>query len=164
MSDPSPASASVPSLARRGAVAGVLFLALLLVWVVVPAELLARVATFGVQSSLDLSTLVVVGTLVATLGALRSFARPTRAFGPVAMLASAVSIGYLVFLSGGAHLSINIGSGGQATVDYGRLLLLLAAVPAFGFAAGIVATVEDLWHPDERVRATYPPRGPGVLS
>ncbi len=153
---PGPASVKVPSLGRRLILGALVFVGLFIGVVVVPVSLFQTLAGYGVASGLGLSTVELVGTGLAALGAVRYVLRPTRAYGPVAALFSTVTLLYLLYLSARAHLSVGFSGQGTFSLDYGMVLALLAIVPLFGLAAAIVTTVEDVARPGERLRVEYP--------
>ena len=150
--------ARVPSLGRR-LVFGVLrLIPTILLWVVLPYAALTRLGSLGLQSSLNLSTIVIVGTVLAVLGSIRYIVKPTVAFGPVGAVGSAITAAYLFTLGQSAQFSFAGPSHVTLGLEYGTILELLAIVPLFGIAAALVTTAEDLVHPGERLPFDYPDR------
>ena len=169
MSDPAPPSLpptlpepppSIPSMGRRVVLGTVWFVVLAVVMVGVPLEAIQVASAHQVASSLSTDTIFAAGIALAALGALRYVLRPTSAFGPLSMLSSAVGVAYLWLLGGTAHVTVVIGGTGSISLGFGELMHLLSIVPAIGFVAALVTTVEDAVRPGERVRVDYPPRSP----
>ena len=156
MSAPAPAP-KIPSLTRRLIVATIMLVPLLIFWVGLPTAALSELGSHGVNSSLGIQTVSIAGVLLSFLAAARYVVRPTRAFGPVAFLAGIAASAYLLAIVPYATLSLTIGGSLNLTLDYGPALLLLAIVPAFAAAAGLVTTIEDGLHPGERLMFDYPP-------
>lgn len=153
--EPSP---SVPSLGRRIVLGTLWFVVLVVVLVGLPLEAIRIVAAHQVSSSLSTDTILAAGLALAGLGALRYVLRPTSAFGPLSMLSSAIGVAYLWLLGATAHVTITIGGTGSISLGFGELMHLLSIVPAIGFVAALVTTIEDAVRPGERVLVEYPPR------
>ena len=153
--EPSP---SLPPLGRRLAVGGVRFLLAGVALVAVPLEVVRVLSTHHVSTSIASFTIVGAGLALAALGAARSVLRPTAAYGPTSMLASAAATAYLWILSSAAQASVTVGGHVALTIGFGEVMRLIALAPAIGFVAAAVTTWEDLAHPGERLRAEYPPR------
>ncbi|MGI0132492.1 MAG: hypothetical protein ACREDK_05300 [Thermoplasmata archaeon] len=149
---------SIPSLARRLVVGAIRLAVAVIVLIGVPLEAIGWAAAHGVSTSIAPTTVASVGVALAVLGAVRSIARPTGAFGPISMMTSAVAVLYLWSLSMVAEASVTLGGHGSLTFGFGELLRLLVIVPGIGILAAAVTTIEDLAHPGERVRIDYPPR------
>lgn len=159
---PDPSTYSIPSAASRASVAALWLVPTVLIYVVVPYLGLTELARYGIATSYTLGFIVLAGIALAVLGAIRSFARPTRAYGPLSMLVSAFAIFYLLYLSHASTFSINLGSTGGLTLGYGALLTLFAVVPLVRIGSGLLTTLEDLTRPKERLPFDYPARGPPV--
>jgi hypothetical protein len=145
----------VPSLGRRVAWGSVRAAVTIVVLVVVPWYLLGLVGGYGVSTPVPIAGLAVLGILFATLGALRYIGRPTRAFGPLTIGASLVSIVYLLYLIPIASIGLQHGNDIDVSIYFGRFLQYCLLVPLFGVAAGAVTTVEDLFRPNERIEYEY---------
>lgn len=153
----SPPAPKIPSLARRLIVAGFLLVPLLIFWVGLPTLALSELGSHGVDSSLGIQTVSIAGAILSVLVAARYVVRPTRAYGPVLFISAVATSAYLLAIVPFAHLSLTIGGTLSLTLDYGPALVLLAIVPVFAAAAGLVTTVEDGMRPGERLRFDYPP-------
>ena len=147
--------ANIPSLSRRLAFATLRLIPLILFYIVVPIVGLSELQAHGVGSSFPLPTVTAFGAVLSVLSTARYVAKPTRAFGPLGMLASGAAILYLVYFAGFATVSLHFQSVGIA-LSFGALLLLLALVPLFGLAASAVTTLEDARHPGERLPFDFP--------
>lgn len=156
MSAPGPPP-KIPSLARRLIVATLMLIPLLIFWVGLPTAALSELGSHGVDSSLGIQTVSIAGVVLSFLAASRYAVRPTRGYGPVAFLAGVVTSAYLLAIVPFANLSLTIGGSVDLTLNYGPALLLLAIVPVFGAAAGLVTTIEDGLRPGERLPFDYPP-------
>lgn len=148
--------ANIPPLSRRLLVGGLRFIPLLLVWVVLPYGALRGLDSLGATSSLNLTTIELVGTLLAALSCIRYVLKPTLAFGPIGVVGSAITAVYLYVLSQSARFSVGGPSGVGIALEYGPILRLLAIVPILGVVAALVTTAEDLARPGERLPFDYP--------
>ncbi|HEY6238415.1 MAG TPA: hypothetical protein VIZ68_04445, partial [Thermoplasmata archaeon] len=141
---------------RRLILGALTAIGLIFLLVIVPTQLLARVheASIGFSTPVPTSSIVFSGLVIALLFAARGVLRPTKAFGPVATLGSLVSMLYLLYLAPLASAGVATDRIG-VTLAFSGLLLLLAIVPFLGVCAGVVATIEDVARPGERVRYEY---------
>lgn len=153
---PPPPAARIPGLARRLVVGTSRFVGLAIALGWVPYEILVRLAAFHVVSGVPPDDLLVAGVGLAFLAAARYVAKPSRAYGPVAMLAGAAGVAYLLWLGAHATLVIAPFSRVGLTISYGAVLDLLAIAPALRLVAGAVTTVEDLRRPGERLPFDFP--------
>lgn len=149
-------AARIPSLGRRAVLGALLLVPLLIVWVGIPYAALTTLHGLGVSSGLNLVTVSIVGALLAVLGAAKYVLKPTRAFGPVAVLASVTAAVYLLALSPYASFTVSIGKTGTLSVTYGAILSLLAIVPGIRAVSALVTTIEDGLHPLERLPYDFP--------
>jgi len=146
----------VPSVGRRIAVAVLRLVPLLFVFVVVPYLLLRRLDAIGVGTALSWPVLAIAGTVLAVLSTARYLARPTRAYGPLSVLQSAVGLLYLLYLASAATARVAFGGGVTFTIGYAEIFWILTVVPVVGIGAGLVTTVEDFRHPGERLPWEFP--------
>jgi hypothetical protein len=153
---PTAPAARIPSLGRRAVLGVLLLVPLLVLWVGIPYAVLTTLHGFGVSSGLDLVTVTVVGAVIAVLGAARYVLKPTRAFGPVAVLTSVTAVVYLLALSPYASFAVSIGKTATLSITYGAILSLLAIVPGIRAVSALVTTVEDGLHPGERLPYDFP--------
>jgi hypothetical protein len=154
---PGAARAKIPSLPRRIVFGSLRLIGLLIVFVAIPLGLLQALSDHGITPPYSLLSVSLVGVTLAMLGALASVARPTRAFGPLALAASVLLFLWLLALAHNGTIQISIGSGGLLQLDYGNAILLVALVPVFGAFAAICTTAEDARSPGERLPFDYPP-------
>ncbi len=148
--------ARVPGLAHRFAVSVALFVVALVVIAYLPYELLRRLEGTAVSIAVTPFEVLAVGAAMSLLLALRYLAKPTVAYGPMAMLTAAAGIAYLFWLAARATVAVVPGHGVGITVTYGTVLELLAVAPLLSLLAAVVTTIEDLRHPGERLRFDYP--------
>jgi hypothetical protein len=154
-STPVAPAARIPSLARRLTIGSIRLVLLLLLYVGVPVIGLSILAAHGLASSFPIPTVTVFGAVLSILSTARYVGRPTLAYGPLCIVTSAGGILYFLYFSGLASVSLHL-SNVSIELVFGALLALLALVPAFGLAAGVVTTVEDARHPGERLPFDYP--------
>ena len=148
----------IPSLGYRILAGGLRLVPLLVLLVGVPDTALAFLSAQGI--SLPGATVVVTtgGIAISVLVTARYILRPTRAYGPLSVLTSAVTLAYLFVLWLGATYHITVpDSSVDLTIGYARLFGLLLLVPALALVAGFVTTVEDLRSPGERLPFDFPP-------
>lgn len=147
----------VPSLGYRILVAALRLIPAFFVLVILPVAALTFVHSKGV--AVPISTLAVTewGILLVALGAARYILRPTRAFGPVSIAASAVALLYLVYAVSLSPYRLTI-PGGSASIaaGYALFLELLMIIPAIGIVVGVLVTAEDARSPSERLIFEYP--------
>ena len=161
MSAPTPPPAvgyRIPSLSFRILAGGLRLLPLIVLLVGLPDAALTFLQSRGIQLPLSILTVTVAGLAIAVLSTARYVLKPTRAYGPLSIAVSLVTIAYLLtlYLIGTFVLNlpghaISIGLGVTGIVG------LLLLVPAISLLAGIVTTVEDLRAPRERLPFDYPP-------
>jgi len=154
-----PPDAEIPSLGRRVAIGTLRLIPLLLAYVVVPVTGISRLQGLGIASGFPLVWVTLGGGIIALLSTARYIGKPTRAFGPLSMLASGAWVIYLLTFAPYASATIAIHQA-SLSVTYGMLLQLAAIIPAFGLVAGAVTTAEDLLKPGERLPFDYPRRSP----
>ncbi|MFI5414293.1 MAG: hypothetical protein ACHQ16_01270 [Candidatus Lutacidiplasmatales archaeon] len=160
MTPPNPPAirrANVPSLPRRVFFGSLRLIGLLIVFVAIPLGLLQFLSANGITPPYSLLTVSAVGVMLAVIGATASVARPTRAYGPLALAGSVILFLWLLALARNGTLRIAFGSGGLFELDYGNAILLIALVPLLGALAAICTTAEDARSPGERLPFDYPP-------
>lgn len=161
---PDPSTYRVPSAGRRALLAGLWLIPSLLFYVGVPYEGLTQLSHFGISTGYSLGVVLFAGVSLAVLGAVRSFAKPTAAYGPLSVALSAGSILYLLYLAGRSTVTVGVGGQAAITLAYGTLLVLFAIVPAIRIVGALCTTVEDWARPKERLPFDYPappPAAPG---
>jgi hypothetical protein len=148
----------IPSLGYRILVSGLRLIPLIVLLVGLPVGVLTFLSSHGISLPVALATVTVFGIVLAVLSAIRYIVKPTRAYGPMSILASGVAVAYLFVLLGASPFHLNIpGTPVAFSVGYADLILALLLIPGFGLAAGVVTTVEDLRSPRERLPFDYPP-------
>ncbi len=153
---PDPSTYSIPSRARRGFVAGLWLAPTIAIYVLVPYLGLTELSRFGISTHYTLGLVIVAGIVLAVLGALRTYYRPTRAYGPLSIAASVGAIIYLLYLAHASTISLPIGGNAVISLGYANLLLLFAVVPLIRIGSGVSTTLEDLLRPGERLPFDYP--------
>ncbi|HEV2317018.1 MAG TPA: hypothetical protein VGV89_05540 [Thermoplasmata archaeon] len=153
---PNPSGVRLPSLARRVTVGLLLLAPLLLFTVGLPAVVLAQLADHGFGSHIGLVQTTVGGAVLSILSSLTYILRPTRVYGPVRGVRAGAAIAYLLFLVPYAVLTLPIGTGRLATIDYAMLLQWLALVPVFSLAGAALITVSDARDVLPRLRMDFP--------
>ncbi len=147
----------IPPLGQRILASALRLVPLFVLLVGLPLAGLAFLSDHGIALPIASVTVTGFGLAIAVLAALRSILRPSRAYGPVAIAASATSLAYLLVLLAQATYHIAVpNSSVTVTLDVARFLALLLIVPAFGLASALVTTIEDLRHPAERLPFDYP--------
>lgn len=152
---PDPSTYSIPSAPRRAVTAAIWLIPSLFLYVLVPYLGLSELSRFGISTQYSLGLIVFAGVALAVLGAATSFARPTSAYGPLAMLGSAGTILYLLLLAHASTASFAFGQAGLA-LSYGGLLRAFAIVPAVRLGAYAITTVEDFARPRQRLPFDFP--------
>jgi hypothetical protein len=147
----------IPSLGYRILVSGLRLIPLLVLLVGLPVGLLSFLNAHGLSIPIAIGTVTTFGIVLSVLAALRYVVKPTRAYGPVSIVASAAAVLYLWVLlqSSPFHFTIP-GTSVAFGLGFRDLVLGIMLVPAFGLAAGIVTTVEDARSPHERLPFDYP--------
>jgi hypothetical protein len=148
---------TVPSLGYRILAGGTRLVPLLVALVGLPVAALTFLQSHGITLPVSILTVTFAGVVISVLSTARYIVRPTRAYGPVSVATSAVTIGYLFVLVLQSPYQISVpGSTVAIAIGYARLLDLILIVPALALVAGLVTTVEDLVRPRERLRFDYP--------
>ena len=148
--------ARIPGLAHRMAAAAVLFVAALVVIAFLPYEVLRRLEGTAVSVPVTPFEVLAVGVGMSLLLALRYLAKPTRAYGPIAILTAVAGIAYLLWLAARATIAVVPGNGVGITISYGTILDLVAVAPFLSLVAATLTTIEDLRRPGERLPFDYP--------
>lgn len=143
-------------MSRRAVIAGIRLLPVAFLLVGVPYLLLTNLSSAGIHSGVTLLTAAAGGAAISATSTLRYYFRPTRLYGPVGMLHSGIALVYLLFLLPAASIMVPAGHSAMIGLDFGRILLLLLLVPAFGLAWAGVAMIQDLKDPAIRLRAEFP--------
>ncbi len=155
---PRPIGYRIPSLSYRILAGGLRLLPLIVILVGIPVALLTFLSTHGLHVPISILTVTVAGLAISVLSTARYILKPTRAYGPLSMAVSVVTILYLLTFFLAATLvfglpqhGISVGIGVEGVIG------LLLLVPGLGLAAGIVTTIEDVRSPRERLPFDYPP-------
>jgi hypothetical protein len=147
----------VPSLGYRILVAALRLIPSFFLLVALPVAVLAFVNSQGVAIPISTNAVIVWGFLLLGLGTARSILKPTRAYGPLSVATSLVSILYLLYLIALSPYRLVV-PGGSASIaaGYSMFLELAMIVPAIGLVAGLLITIEDARAPTERLPFDYP--------
>ncbi|MGA8709729.1 MAG: hypothetical protein ACLP8Y_08270 [Thermoplasmata archaeon] len=147
----------VPSLGYRILVAALRLIPAFFLLIILPVAALTFVNAHGI--ALPISTLAVSewGIALIALGAARYILRPTRAFGPVSIVASGVALLYLLYAVSLSPYRLTI-PGGSASIaaGYALFLELMMIIPAIGILVGALVTVEDATGHTERLVFDFP--------
>ncbi len=156
---PTPESGAyrVPSLGYRILVAALRLIPSFFLLVALPVAALTFVDSRGIAVPISTNAVIVWGFLLLGLGTARSILKPTRAYGPLSVATSLVSILYLLYLIALSPYRLVV-PGGSASIaaGYSMFLELALIVPAVGLIAGLLTTVEDVRAPTERLPFDYP--------
>jgi hypothetical protein len=155
---PRPEAYQVPSLGYRILAGGARLVPLLVVLVGLPVAGLQYLAAHQVSLPVSVVTVAAYGVAISALSTVRYVVKPTRAYGPVSMATSAVAFSYLFTLWLQATYRISVPTSAVTiSVGYVELIDLLLLVPALTLVAGLLASVEDLRSPMERLPFDFPP-------
>ncbi|MGI0070647.1 MAG: hypothetical protein ACRECT_00985 [Thermoplasmata archaeon] len=158
--EPAPPAAGtyfVPSLGWR-ILGGTLRLVPLVVLLVgIPVAILTYLQSRGISLPVPILTVELSGIAITILVVARYIAKPTGAFGPLAIATAGVTVVYLYsfLVDATYHLTIpsmDIGIG----IEYRNPILLLMIVPALTLGAGVLTTIEDAVAPKERLPFDFP--------
>jgi hypothetical protein len=149
--------AKIPSLARRLVFAALRLVGLLLIFVLVPLGVLNVLAAHGINPPLSLLAISSVGVLLSILGAAKTVAGPTRAYGAIALAAALALLFYLLTLARNGVLTVGISNGGTFQLGYGNAILLVAGMAVLSAIAAAITLYEDARRPGERLPYDYPP-------
>lgn len=140
-----------------GRIAGAVFLTLVYFGFValLPYYLELYAGRYGLNAPIEPAFLLVAGGAVAVLAGLSFATKPTRAWGPVRVLAAGVDIIYIVYLLQNPVYSTTF-HGFAITLTYTRILELFLIPPLIGFLAGVVTSIGDIRHPWERIQLQFP--------
>lgn len=152
-----PIGYQVPSLLHRIVVAAIVLIPSFLLMVALPVAVLTFVQSRGIALPVSTGAVTFWGTVLLALGTARSILKPTAAYGPLSVATAFVSLLYLVYLVSLSPYRFVI-PGGTATFSagYSSILEVMMIVPALWIAAGVLATVEDVRAPKERLPFDYP--------
>ncbi|MGI0139542.1 MAG: hypothetical protein ACREBT_00060 [Thermoplasmata archaeon] len=151
----------------RIALGGLIFIGIYSTLVVLPAFLFTQFHSAGLPSLSESPNMVLVGTLLAAVGAAAYVVRPTRAYGPVAIGCDVLEIVYLVLVYQLSPLSLSFAQngGGSANgmsialaIGFAGIILILIIVQLLHLAGDAVTTAEDMRRPYERLWYTFPVR------
>jgi len=147
----------IPSLGYRILVAALLLIPSFFLLVALPVAALTFVNSRGIALPISIVAVIVWGFLLLGVGTARSILKPTRAYGPLSVAASLVSLLYLLYLITLSPYRFVV-PGGSASIaaGYSMFLELVMIVPAIGLVAGLLTTVEDARAPKERLPFDYP--------
>jgi len=147
----------IPSLGYRILVAGLRLIPAFFLLVALPAAALTFLSSQGISLPISVFAVTAWGIALIALGAARYVLKPTRAYGPVSILASLVALLYLFYLVSLSPYRLVL-PGGTASVvaGYALFLELLMILPAIGIVVGILVTIEDARSRTERLPFDFP--------
>ncbi len=152
--------ARIPSKAILRARGMAYFVFMFVMLALLPFAVVVSVVSLGyVTLGVSPNVILGVGTLQALLEGMTVSTKPRPSYGPVVMLASLVAIGYLAIFLTSSAVTVTVGTSyGPLVLQvfYTPVILILMAVPALRFLSGLVTTLEDRWHPGERLPFDYP--------
>jgi hypothetical protein len=125
-------------------------------WGAVPYLAASWLAGHGISVGLPVTWLLLVGGLIALLGAAAYLLRPTRAYGPTLIIGASVSLGYVLLLLPTASVGVGLPDGGTVSLGYGAVLVVLAAIVAVRLTAAVLVTVQDARYPYQRRAYEFP--------
>lgn len=137
--------------------AGVLFIALEIVYVGLPLAAIRAVVALGLDLVEPSTVIVVFGSACALLGAGSYLARPTRVYGPILLAAALAAIAYLLALVPYADFTVALGSA-SARLGFAGLLELLIVLPAIGAVRAVLILIQDLRDHPARRAVEFPAR------
>ncbi len=145
----------LPSVPRRILSAFLAGLGAAIVYLLVPYEAANELASYGIPFPYALGSLLLAGTVLVVLAVARSASRPTRAYGPVSMLADAALLVYLFRIAQSSTFAISF-HGIDVALAVGTFVELLMIAPAIRLLADAVTTAEDAARPGERYPFDFP--------
>ncbi len=152
--------ARIPSKAILRARGLAYFVFMFVMLALLPFALVVSVVALGyVTLAVSPNVILGVGTLQAWLEGMTVRMKPRPSYGPTVMLASLMAIGYLAIFLTSSAVTVTVGtSSGPVALQvfYTPVILILMIVPALRFLSGLVTTLEDRWHPGERLPFDYP--------
>ncbi|HLM91245.1 MAG TPA: hypothetical protein VK424_04235 [Thermoplasmata archaeon] len=148
----------IPGLGWRITLGALRMIPLVLLLVGLPAALLTYLSTNGVALPLSILTVTIFGVLISALSTARYISKPYRAYGPVSVAASAVTIVYILVLLAQSTYTIAIpNTPVTLTLSYTELIELLLIVPLLSMTAAVVTAIEDARSLQERLPFDFPP-------
>ncbi|MGI0054415.1 MAG: hypothetical protein ACREBZ_01665 [Thermoplasmata archaeon] len=149
----------------RIALGALIFIGIYSTLVVLPPFLFTQFHNAGLPSLSESPNMVLVGTLLAVVGAASYVVRPTRAYGPVAIGCDVLEIVYLFLVYQLSPLSFSFGQNGGGNgmsialaIGFAGIILILIIVQLLHLAGDAVTTAEDVRRPYERLWYTFPVR------
>jgi hypothetical protein len=155
---PYPVTYRLPSFGYRILAGAARLVPLVVVLVGLPVAALDYLASRSISLPVSVATVTAYGIAISALSTARYIVKPTRAYGPVSMAASAVALAYLFTLWLQATYRISVpNSSVSISVGFVELVDLLLLVPTLALLAGLLTAVEDLRSPTERLAFDFPP-------
>jgi hypothetical protein len=155
---PAPGTYQIPSLGWRILGGALRLIPLVIALIGIPVAVLTFLQSHGISVPIPIPTVELFGVVITILIVARYIAKPTAAFGPLAIATAALTIAYLyLFLLDATYHLTMPGSGVTISIGYADLVLLLLIVPALTLGAGCVTLIEDALHPRERWPFDFPP-------
>lgn len=147
----------IPSLGYRIVIAGLRIIPTFFLLIALPVAALSFANSRGIALPISTYAVTVWGIALISLGAARYILKPTRAYGPVSIAASAVVLVYLLYLLSLSPYRLTI-PGGSASLaaGYTSFLEIALIMPAIGIVVGILVTIEDAGSRTERLLFDFP--------
>jgi len=147
----------VPSLGYRILVAALRLIPSFFLLVALPVAALSFVNSRGIALPISTTAVLVWGLVLLALGTVRYIAKPTRAYGPLMIATSFVSLLYLVYALGLSPYRVVVpGGSASITAGYSMFLEVAMIIPTIGILVGLLTTVEDARTPEERLPFDFP--------
>jgi hypothetical protein len=148
----------IPPLGWRITLGALRMVPIVLLLVGVPAAILTYVSAHGVSLPISIFTVTVFGILISALSTARYISKPYRLYGPISVVASAVTLVYILIVLAQSTYTLAIpNTPVSLTVTYTELIELLILVPLLSLTAAVVTAIEDSRNPGERLPFDFPP-------
>jgi len=148
----------IPGLGWRITLGALRMIPLVLLLVGLPAALLTFLSTNGVALPLSILTVTIFGIAISALSTAQYISKPYRAYGPICVIASSVTLVYIFIILAQSTYTIAIpNTPASLTLNYTELIELLLIVPLLSLSAGVVTAIEDSRSPQERLPFDFPP-------
>lgn len=147
----------IPSLGYRILIAGLRLVPSFFLLIALPVAALNFASSKGIALPLSTSAVTLWGLVLIALGAARYVLKPTPAFGPISIAASAAVLAYLLYAISLSPYRLTIPGGSASVVaGYSMFLEFVLIVPAIGILVGILVTIEDARSRTERLPFDFP--------
>jgi hypothetical protein len=153
-----PLGYSIPGWGWRITVGALRMIPLVILLVGIPAAALTFVSSHGIALPISIFLVTVFGVLICAFSTARYIAKPTRLYGPISVVASGISLAYILLILAQSSYTFSIpNSPITLTLSYTELIELLLIVPLLSLVAAVVTSIEDARTPTERLPFDFPP-------